>query len=454
MVKKILLVEPDFPIASKSKNHKNFLPIGLLKLASYHRSRGNKIKLVRGKKHFNNFYPDQIYITSLFTYWSKYVYDASVFYHSKYPKAKIIIGGIYASLMPDDCKKRTKCDKIYVGIHRTAEKYLPAYDLVDVDYQIIHTSRGCFRKCEFCGTWKLESGYKTRKIANYFRIDKTDFIAKKSIINEVKKFYPKQHKLIFYDNNLLHNPYFPDILQEIIKFNEGIKKENNKKKFVKNTQIKPYLTCESQSGFDGRLLDLSSAKLIREAKFTVPRIAWDNSYNGWREIKKQIDMLAKAGYNRKDIFVFVLYNWKYNYTELEKKRVKCYKFGVQIADCRFRPLYFTFDNYKPTKKNQSIKEYYIHPKWTDYEVKLYRQNVRRHNICVRENKLFYSQQMERKKTQKGLYTNLKNIPKIEIQKQIPDVWFPDTFTKEKKHGDIEQFATSKITDVICKIPTN
>ena len=30
---KILLVEPAFPIPPKSKNHKDFLPIGLLKLA-------------------------------------------------------------------------------------------------------------------------------------------------------------------------------------------------------------------------------------------------------------------------------------------------------------------------------------------------------------------------------------------------------------------------------------
>jgi len=48
----ILLVEPDFPIPAKSKNHKDFLPIGLLKLASYLREEGNTIKLVRGIKEY------------------------------------------------------------------------------------------------------------------------------------------------------------------------------------------------------------------------------------------------------------------------------------------------------------------------------------------------------------------------------------------------------------------
>ena len=47
-MKKILLVEPNFPISPKSKNHKNFLPIGLLKLASYLRANGIKLKLIRG----------------------------------------------------------------------------------------------------------------------------------------------------------------------------------------------------------------------------------------------------------------------------------------------------------------------------------------------------------------------------------------------------------------------
>ena len=46
-VKSVLLVEPDFPIPHKSRNHKNFLPIGLLKLAAYLRTKSIEIKLIR-----------------------------------------------------------------------------------------------------------------------------------------------------------------------------------------------------------------------------------------------------------------------------------------------------------------------------------------------------------------------------------------------------------------------
>ena len=46
-VKSVLLVEPNFPIPNKSRNHKNFLPIGLLKIAAYLRTKDIDVKLIR-----------------------------------------------------------------------------------------------------------------------------------------------------------------------------------------------------------------------------------------------------------------------------------------------------------------------------------------------------------------------------------------------------------------------
>jgi radical SAM superfamily enzyme YgiQ (UPF0313 family) len=287
-MEKILLVEPEFPLPTKSKNHSSFLPIGLLKLASYYRSKGNKIKLVRGNQNLNIFKPDMVFVTSLFTYWSNYVKECVQYYRKIYPKTKITVGGIYASLMPEHCKEFTGCDEVFIGIHPQAEKCTPAYDLVDVNYQIIHSSRGCFRKCPFCGTWKIEP--------------KVEF--KKSIKNEIQS-----NKLVFYDNNLLRNPYIKNILNEI-----SSSKYNDKA-----------IICESQCGFDGRLLTLELAKLIKKARFINPRIAWDWGYKQHKEMKKQIDMLIKAGYNNKDIYIFMLYNWNISFNEMEKKRIKCWK---------------------------------------------------------------------------------------------------------------------------------
>ena len=102
---------------------------------------------------------------------------------NKYPDVPVIVGGIYASLMPQHCKEYTGCEDVIFGTIDEAEKLIPAYDLVDVNYQILHTTRGCIRKCGFCGTYIIEPEWK----------------CKKSIKDEVIK-----KRLIFYDNNLLN----------------------------------------------------------------------------------------------------------------------------------------------------------------------------------------------------------------------------------------------------------
>ena len=146
-VKKVLLVEPDFPTANKSRNHSDFLPIGLLKIASYVRTKSIDVKLIRyeHKKmdtskqitldnintvkttEKSTFKPDLIFVTSIFTYWSKYVKQAVEYCRNTYGDTPIVVGGIYASLMPEYCKKDTGCDYILTGIIPEAEKLIPAY---------------------------------------------------------------------------------------------------------------------------------------------------------------------------------------------------------------------------------------------------------------------------------------------------------------------------------------
>jgi hypothetical protein len=382
----VLLVEPEFPIPPKSRNHHNFLPIGLLKLAAYHKDRGDNIELVRGLKPSRLERPDLILVTSLFTYWSKYVKQAVQFYKQRFPAAEVVVGGIYASLMPDHCRQYTGCDQVCSGVHPEAEKKNPLYELVDVDYQIIHASRGCIRKCRFCGVWKIESSFEP----------------KSSIKDEIVK-----PRLVFYDNNFLANPYVEHILDEIINFRLDGRR----------------LTCESQSGFDGRKLTSKLARLLKKARFVGPKIAWDNAYSDSEQVEKQIQLLIDAGFARKDISVFMVYDWDYDFATMELKRIKCWQWKVQITDCRFRPLDQTFDEYDP-RKRQSGDDYYIHPKWTDQEVKQFRKNVRRQNICVRHGFQFHSYRLERKGVSKQQSMKLRGLPREKVVKLVPDAWFP------------------------------
>lgn len=403
-----LLIEPEFPISTKSKNHKNFLPIGLLKIAAMLENQGHSVLLVRGnrslldlfivnheingtskkkeKKQKLNYKPDEIWITSLFTYWINDVSKSVTHYKTMFPDSTIVVGGLAASLFGEEkTKELTSCDRIHVGVIPEAEnistkKMKETYDkfLGEIDFQIMHAQRGCFRRCKFCGTWKIEP------------IE----INEKTIKEKIFK-----RNLVFYDNNFLRNPFIQDILDELIE----LKKERK------------IGWCESQSGFDGRLLvkDPSFVKKLKNAGFRNIRIAWDGSYKSADSIEKQINILTngKRSFARKELEIFMLYNWDVGFNEMERKRVKCFEWGVQISDCRFRPLDQTFDNYNPRKLGETNDDYYIHTNWNDFLVKQFRRNVRRHNICVRHGLKFYAKTFEQKKISKeiiGEFLKIRN----------------------------------------------
>ena len=412
-VKSVLLVEPNFPIPAKSRNHKNFLPIGLLKIAAYLRTKDIDVRLIRfdnddfiktqelnldyfsdiKNEEEDEFVPDLICVTSIFTYWAKYVKYAVSYYKRKFKDVPVLVGGIYASLMPQQCKEYTGCDEVIFGVIEEAEKVIPAYDLVDVDYQIIHTTRGCIRKCKACGVYNIEP----------------EWSSKKSIKNEIVK-----KKIIFYDNNILANPFIDNILDELIEL-----KSQRKISYV-----------ESQSGFDGRILRKRPelAKKLKDAGFKNPKIAWDGPYKSKEKIKKQIEILVDGGFNSKDISVFMLYNHELPYEEREKKRVKCFEWGVQITDCRFRPLDEIKDDYSPHKTNgQTSEDYFIHEKWTDAGVRKFRRNVRRNNICVRHDVDYHSSLLERKKIPQEEAKVFRESSYEEVKDKLPDAWTPAIF---------------------------
>ena len=412
--KKVLLVEPNFPIPNKSRNHSNFLPIGLLKIASYLKSKSIEVELIRFEekdedysqttlnlKNEDNeeFKPDLIFVTSIFTYWSKHVKNAVLYYKNKFKNVPVIVGGVYASLMPEHCKKYTKCDEVIQGPIPEVEPFFPDYQLVDVDYQIIHTTRGCIRKCGFCGTYKIEPNW----------------ICRNSIREEIEA-APDKKKIIFYDNNLLANENIENILKEL--------------KDLKDEKKITYV--ESQSGFDGRILRKKPhlAKMLKDAGFKNPKIAWDYGLKQAPKIKEQIDMLTDAGFTSKEISIFMIYNYEPNYEEMEQKRVKCAKWRVQITDCRYRPLNATFDNYSSFKtKGQTSDDYYIHEKcgWTDAKVRKFRRNIRRHNICMRHEVDYHSTILERKKVPQDLAKKYREMNYNEVKKYLPDAWSPFEF---------------------------
>lgn len=334
----------------------------------------------------------------MFTYWASYVDKTFDYYSKEYPNARIIIGGILPSLAKNYCIERFGSEHIHEGLLPQAEIFDADYNLLenDLDLQVLISTRGCIRRCSFCYAWKLEG-----HIKNYPIEQVTSWIRKR--------------RVIFYDNNILAHP-------EIEKFLEALAKVRVDGRVV---------NYECQSGFDGRILQQRPelVKLLKLARFRHPRIAWDSSLEDMDNIKEQLDVLEQGGYQHGSVQVFMLYNYDLSPKEIEQKRIQCWKWGVQVMDCRFRPLDQFHDNYSATKE-QTRTDYHIHNGWTDQSIKMTRMAFRRQNIQVRYNKFpFHSKYFERKKLRDslpiGTLSKLASKSQEEIKRVLPDAWFPE-----------------------------
>lgn len=311
---KILLVEPQ----KSKKYHTSYPPIGLLKLAAYHKRKKDRVRFVQGFSD-DGFEPNTIYITSLFTYAYESVHEVVRYYSHQYKRARIIVGGIYATLCPDHLKATFK-DRIEVhqGLLEKVEDILPDYSLMPSwQASILFASRGCIRKCRFCSVPQIEPEFK----------------AKKSIRHLI---YPGHKKVILWDNNILASPYLRDIFDELEELN---------------------LEVDFNQGLDARLLNEKVA--IRLKRFRTPfiRLAYDS--NGIRKpLEKAIALLKEVGIRGRKILVYCLYN-HFDTPEDFLNRIKdILEWGVVAYPMRYEPL-------KPMAKNQ-----YVSHKWTRKQLEM------------------------------------------------------------------------------------
>src|SRR5437016_8347078 len=115
---RVLLVEPNY--------YSQYPPLGLLKLSTLPKQREDDVRFVHGLSLVTKFVPAEIKVTSLFTWAYKPVWEAVAFYRALFPKAKLSLGGVYASLTPDHAKQ-SGVDEVNVGLIPEAEDLMPDY---------------------------------------------------------------------------------------------------------------------------------------------------------------------------------------------------------------------------------------------------------------------------------------------------------------------------------------
>jgi hypothetical protein len=231
--KNILLIEPGY----KNK----YPPLGLMKLAQYHGPHGkrDKVRFVKGEDPsvFGTAW-DRIYITTLFSFEFARI-STSIEYALKVANAhadKIFVGGIAASLMPEEFASRAAwqgirfiqglltgspskalkldeySEELYSDDHNgpAIEDLIPDYGILSqIDYvypvrdaYFAYASRGCIRKCTFCGVPKLEG-------------DQRDSESITAVVRNIEERYGPKKDLILMDNNVVASPKFREIIAEI-----------------------------------------------------------------------------------------------------------------------------------------------------------------------------------------------------------------------------------------------
>lgn len=231
--KNILLIEPSY----KNK----YPPLGLMKIAQYHGPRGkqDRVRFIKGEdRTVLSTAWDRIYVTTLFSFEFQRISDSIDFAlcaangHAE----KVFVGGIAASLMHarflreprwcgirfikgllaqppaialqlDDFAEELYSDDISGA---PIEDLVPDYSILDQisyrypvnDAYFTYASRGCIRKCSFCGVPKLEG-------------DQRDTASLSSLVLTVDGLYGPKKDLTLMDNNVVASARFKEIVAEI-----------------------------------------------------------------------------------------------------------------------------------------------------------------------------------------------------------------------------------------------
>ena len=262
--------------------------------------------------------PDLIYITSLFTYsWSP-VHEAAAYYRALYPNARIVLGGIYATLMPEHARL-ADVDEVHTGLVLEAERFMPDYSLTpEWKSSIMFGTRGCIRKCAFCAVPRLEG--KVQGPAQSI----TDLV------------HENHRKVVLWDNNILGVPNWEDIVDELRNLN---------------------VTIDFNQGLDARLINEKVAQKLKGLRIRPIRMAYDMPSEK-AALKRAIPALDSVGFSRRSMHVYTLYNFMDTPEDFLDRVRELLSWGVVSYPMRYEPL------------NSLVKNKYISPHWTPERLEL------------------------------------------------------------------------------------
>jgi len=342
----ILLVEPSY----KNK----YPPLGLMKLAAFHKERGDIIHFVKGcKKELREQLWDRIYITTLFSfYWDITIKTIKYYEFSVKDPQNLFIGGPMATTMADEIEKETgfkpvkgllnEEGKLRLPNDAKIDSIVPDYSILDeIEYKypvnnayLAYLTRGCIRTCPFCAVPIIEPTF-------------VDYIPLKNQIHIINERYGIRKDLLLLDNNVLASPMFDKIIDEIKEagFYRGAKLNNS------------FRYVDFNQGLDLRLLTKEKMKRLAELPIKPLRIAFDHISLKDKYIKK-VEWAAEFGLTRLSNYIL------YNFLDKPEDLYNRLKINVELNE-RLGTQIFSFPmKYIPvTNKDRKFVGKYWNPRY-------------------------------------------------------------------------------------------
>jgi hypothetical protein len=288
--KNILLIEPAY--------RNKYPPLGLMKLAQYHGPRGKRdnVRFIKGEDpSVLDVAWDRIYVTTLFSFEFNRIARSIDFAlcAANGHADRVFVGGIAASLMHARfiSEPRWRGIRFITGLLAEApaislqlddfseelysddrggpsiEDLIPDYSILDQvtytypvrDAYFAYASRGCIRKCSFCGVPKLEGAQR-------------DTESLTGVVRGIESLYGTKKDLILMDNNVVASSRFQDLVAEIrdLGFTPGAT--------VRPGRVPVQRRVDFNQGVDARILSKSPMYLRELSTICIRplRIAFDH----------------------------------------------------------------------------------------------------------------------------------------------------------------------------------
>ena len=293
--------------------------------------------------------PDAILVTSIMTYWYPGVHRSIALVRKIYPDTPVVLGGIYATLLPAHAKKVIQPDYIVTGpgeqkilqlladiFSLNVDTYhfpdnldefpYPAFDLYEkLDYLAIMTARGCPYNCSFCAQKKISMPFHQRSAGN--------------VVKEITQQYQSYNlrDFAFYDDALFINrdAHIKPILETVIRKKSPVR-------------------FHSPNGLFARFIDKELARLMYLTNFKTIRLSFETSNEDRRHdmfnkisndgMVEAIENLTEAGYKPQELEAYIIMGLPgQDLDEVLSSIIFVNNLGVKVSLASYSPIPGTKD---------------------------------------------------------------------------------------------------------------